>query len=163
MRRMKTRRSLAVKFLFIQIVFLLPVLLLFAYPTPARAAGCSGTMDYGDAPSSHGCGIVRATSNPQLGSIASTAMIKGLHGFASTAANGDDTNTAADGEIEDHPLTIGAPAAVILSFFAAQAALPMNDPSDMVVSGLGIGAAGAILLMAGLEFLRKWRDRRRGY
>ncbi len=163
MRRTKIRQSLAVKFLFVQIVFLLPALLLFAYPSPTSAANYSGALGYGDAPSAYAFGIACAASNLQFGSIASTAVNKDLDGFACTAANGDDTNPAADAEIEDHPLTIGAPAAIILSLLAAQAAVPMNDPSDVVVSGLGIGAAGAILLMAGLEFLRKWRDRGRGY
>lgn len=69
MLRTHQRHDLARKFLYGQFVFLALALLLFALPTPAHAASCSGTLDYGDAPSSYGVACANANAALRIGGV----------------------------------------------------------------------------------------------
>jgi hypothetical protein len=72
----------------------LPLLFFVGTPQPVYAATCSGTLDYGDAPSSYGVACANSAGTLRLGSV--TPDEEAYPGFQSAGATGDSTNGTND-------------------------------------------------------------------
>ncbi len=76
------------------VLLALPIMFLVVTPQPAYAASCSGTLDYGDAPSSYGVACANSNANLYIGRTRPDE--ENFPGFQGAGATGDSTNGTND-------------------------------------------------------------------